>query len=268
MRRSVSAPPKALPGEHVVLLTERPDDAVEWRLAGLELRDTILVLRSGPRASFGFLFRNPIAEGTVAAQVLKTGTGGLNVGACRIQSLVLDSERRTSATGGTRLLAFGMAAQEGERHNSEGRWPPNVVIIHAPACVRTGTKKIEASNAPGRASRGEGERAIGFGKNVGAARKMPFYTDPEDYGMETVAAYDCAPGCPVKILDEESGITTSGAMKHEVSGYDGESNTTLLRGRSGPSNQHGDTGGASRFFPQFESEAEFLGWLSKLMGQV
>lgn len=43
-------------------------------------------------------------------------------------------------------------------------------------------------------------------------------------------------------------VTKSGAMKHEVGGYDGESTTGFLRGRSGPSNQHGDSGSAARFF--------------------
>ncbi len=42
--------------------------------------------------------------------------------------------------------------------------------------------------------------------------------------------------------------TTSGAMKREVKAYDGDSTVTFLRGRSGPSNQHGDSGSASRFF--------------------
>lgn len=50
------------------------------------------------------------------------------------------------------------------------------------------------------------------------------------------------------MLDEQSGISTSGAMKREVGSYDGESVTGLLRGSSGPHNQHGGTGGASRFF--------------------
>ncbi len=42
--------------------------------------------------------------------------------------------------------------------------------------------------------------------------------------------------------------TASGAMKRQVEAYDGESNTDFLRGRSGPSNQHGDSGSAARFF--------------------
>lgn len=41
-------------------------------------------------------------------------------------------------------------------------------------------------------------------------------------------------------------MTTSGAMRREVEGYDGHS--IFLNGRSGPSNQHGDSGSAARFF--------------------
>ena len=48
--------------------------------------------------------------------------------------------------------------------------------------------------------------------------------------------------------------TTSGAMKHEVEAYDGDSITGFLRGRSGPSNQHGDSGSAARFFKQISTK--------------
>lgn len=42
--------------------------------------------------------------------------------------------------------------------------------------------------------------------------------------------------------------TESGAMKRTVEGYEGDSVTGFLRGRSGPHNQHGDSGSAARFF--------------------
>ncbi len=50
------------------------------------------------------------------------------------------------------------------------------------------------------------------------------------------------------MLDRQSGITKSGAMKRQVGPYPGENATGFLRGHSGPHNQHGDSGGASRFF--------------------
>jgi DNA modification methylase len=46
----------------------------------------------------------------------------------------------------------------------------------------------------------------------------------------------------------KAGVTKSGAMKKEVPVYDGESTTGFLRGWSGPSNQHGDSGSVARFF--------------------
>ncbi len=51
-----------------------------------------------------------------------------------------------------------------------------------------------------------------------------------------------------KILDKQSGITTSGKVKEAKESYEGESNTGFIRGVSNSSNQHGGTGGASRFF--------------------
>jgi site-specific DNA-methyltransferase (adenine-specific) len=50
------------------------------------------------------------------------------------------------------------------------------------------------------------------------------------------------------MLDEQSGITKSGKVKTDKEAYEGTSNTGFLRGKSTSQNQHGDTGGASRFF--------------------
>jgi DNA modification methylase len=56
------------------------------------------------------------------------------------------------------------------------------------------------------------------------------------------------PTCPIRIMDEQSGTTKSGKVKDDKLGYEGHSNTSFIRGISNASNQHGDTGGASRFF--------------------
>lgn len=84
------------------------------------------------------------------------------------------------------------------------------------------------------------------GPNYDRAPKADAFTDAE--GNEEVPVYKCVEDCPISILDKQAGFTKSGAMKHEVSGYSGESTTTFIRGRSGPSNQHGDSGSVSRFF--------------------
>jgi len=68
----------------------------------------------------------------------------------------------------------------------------------------------------------------------------------------------CNPDCPIAELDRQSGITQSGAMRHEVPAYEGESTIGFLRGFSGPSNQHGGSGGASRFFKQSQIQKDAM----------
>lgn len=51
-----------------------------------------------------------------------------------------------------------------------------------------------------------------------------------------------------KMLDEQSGVTRSGKVKSSKSSYPGDGVTPFIRGNTNTDNQHGDTGGASRFF--------------------
>jgi DNA modification methylase len=129
----------------------------------------------------------------------------------------------------------------------DGRWPANVVMTHGEGCRQVGTQKVKA---PVINRFDTGMKPFG----EGAGHPYTQTQTGDENGEELVPVWECAEGCPVKELDQQSGITTSGAMKREVEAYEGESTTGFLRGRSGPSNQHGDTGGASRFFPQFEGQ--------------
>jgi site-specific DNA-methyltransferase (adenine-specific) len=61
---------------------------------------------------------------------------------------------------------------------------------------------------------------------------------------------------PVLAEFAKAGTTKSGAMKKEVPAYEGESTTGFLRGRSGPSNQHGDSGSVARFFQSCSFQEE------------
>ena len=88
------------PGEHVALATGEVDIVLEARYRGLQLRDTLLVLRP-QRSEFIFMLRKPLSEASVLAQVMGTGTGGLNIIGCR---------------------------------SDKGRWPANLVLVHGPLC--------------------------------------------------------------------------------------------------------------------------------------
>lgn len=192
------------------------------------------------------LARKPL-EGTVAENVLKHGTGALNIEGCRIATngeLEWSALTRKTAASGT--AASGTTAPNdgaGEYVQPIGRWPANVILTHSGACEFIGTRKVKAS-PPVTGSEPSSKTDAVFGTFARRAPSSQYGVD----GYEEMEAWNCAADCPIRQLNEQSGITTSGAMKREVNGYDGTSVTGFLHGRSGPSNQHGDRGGASRFF--------------------
>ena len=77
------------------------------------------------------LARKPLGEGTVAANVLKWGTGAVNVDGCRVGT---ESTVRTS-NAGTNGDGWGMGASSHVNGSDAGRWPANVVHDGSPAVV-------------------------------------------------------------------------------------------------------------------------------------
>lgn len=74
------------------------------------------------------LARKPLSEKTVAANVLRWGTGALHVDACRVES---DEDQRRPSSGGENGLAGTSTVKIRARHVDEqkiqGRWPANVL---------------------------------------------------------------------------------------------------------------------------------------------
>jgi site-specific DNA-methyltransferase (adenine-specific) len=113
-----------------------------------------------PAAEHWILARSPLAEATVAANVLAWGTGALHVDACRVP--VADAAFRANCSGDrghaddrTRRLAF----QHGGGHaNDRGRWPANVVL----SCCCDGDGRHEAGCAVRLLDEQSGPRRSGF----------------------------------------------------------------------------------------------------------
>jgi hypothetical protein len=255
------------PGQHVVLVgTEF--DALQARIRGLQLRDTLLILLPGPRTSFAFLFRQPL-EGTVAENVLRYGTGGLNIDATRVS---IGKEDNIFQTNPHTKGGFGHAGAQiyGDSRGaptydfSKGRWPSNLVLVHGPGCVRIGEKKVHPGGG-GTARRLAGvSNQVAYGGNIGRlAPGTPDLGYVGSDGLETVTNWQCQPDCPVRLLDEQSGESRSAVRL----GGEGEYLDPSKEGWRFKRAEGGyvDSGGASRFFPQFASLAEALGWLSKLV---
>jgi ferredoxin len=91
----------------------------------------------------------------------------------------------------------------------------------------------------------------------GAGHGFTSHQTGDENGEEEVPVYECMEGCPVKALDEQSGTLKSGKdvnpTKGEVSGFFGSKMSHYSSGAN-----YGDSGGASRFFAQFEPDAPFI----------
>ena len=164
------------------------------------------------------LARKPMI-GTVAENVLAHGTGGLNIGACRIPFTSEADEKESKEknqhadfgtdplTGNTVYGDYSMIPAK--NYNPPGRWPSNFMLSHSPDCVLV--KKPEQE------------------------------------------IWACVSGCPVRTLDEQSGISksTGGRIGNADGAYTNQ-------GSAGWSGKHekgdpgfGNIGGASRFFMRF-----------------
>lgn len=166
------------------------------------------------------VLRKPLSEGTVAANTLKHGTGGLNIDASRISS------------DGSHMRPFQPTNHAG------GRWPANVILQHLGGCRRVGTRVSS------------GYKIVRFtdgAKHFGGAVGHPHTVHEQQGTLEAV--WECEPGCPVARLDADSlagGMHSAGSSRSAKR----EAGKTGMFPMDGDDHRFGDTGGASRFFKQ------------------
>lgn len=159
------------------------------------------------------LARKTTGHNTTVANVLKHGTGALNIDGCRTPGAVPKVVQGVSRAGkdgnavcgdGKGLGVEGMRSQP----HQEGRWPTNVVLTHPPIL------------------------------------------DEHDQVLGDACADGCADGCPIAEMDQQSG---TGKSTRGLRGERSGSVYGKGKGPSGPDGERGytDEGGASRFFPAF-----------------
>lgn len=198
------------------------------------------------------LARKPIDENTVTENVLARGTGAINIDDCRI-AFSGDKDfnsatfgRGTDIMGGNFVGATHSTGETNIEANPKGRWPSNLLLSHHPDCELIGTKQIKGSliEKPSECKTGTGGTGSTFAPMQG---KRPSRGHGDSNNQEIVEHWNCHGDCPIKILDEQSGVLKSGDMNKEW-GYNTKS-VALEGGSSGKTKiRKGDTGGASRFF--------------------
>jgi site-specific DNA-methyltransferase (adenine-specific) len=215
------------------------DDAKQWEGWGTALK---------PSHEPILMFRKPMAT-TVAENVQRYGTGAINVDGCRVETIGPRPAREPSgiARDGD-VYEAGLTGSRAIEDTIQGRWPSNLVLVHTPSCVQTGTQTVDS---PVINRFNDGMKP--FGEGAGHA-----YTSVGG-GQEEIPVWECVDGCPVKALDGQSGVLTSGSVRP---GYMRNSSTQPSRGGfeggfgDAPLTGFGDSGGASRFFPQFQYTPE------------
>jgi DNA modification methylase len=193
------------------------------------------------------LARKPLEKGlSIAENILKWGVGGINIDASRV-----GSETRTTPVfsndtkSDTTTFNLNSNIQHERVETNQGRFPANIILTHHEDCECKGTKKVKAI-------KGGNSGTIGnkvYGKFNGEKNNDGCGFGDEN-GQEEVEDWDCHEDCPIRILDEQSGITKTGDIKP----YKSNSNSTIYGGGKGyyteirNTNFKGDKGGASRFF--------------------
>ncbi len=217
------------PGEHLPKYEGRTPEGKRWEGWGTALK---------PAWEPIILAMKPL-DGTFATNAQKHGVAGLNIEWARID-----------LQGGYKCRANGRPSQTGlgdkydpdaaNQPDTKGRWPANVILSHHAECEAVGTKRVK-SNGHYPAKRGNG----GLGTS---GHKGQIALDEQHTSGETIEVWECHQDCPVRLLDEQSGMRKAGG---NLSGNEPSPPLHTCYGKmSNPrkSVSHGDMGGASRFF--------------------
>lgn len=207
------------------------------------------------------LLRKACSESTVATNVVRHGTGGINVDATRVATSTGDEvsthSRSPEASKKENRPVYGVygptitAQTEGQKL---GRWPANMLLQHLDGCVQDGTRSV-----------GSGDRRINEGdefyNSVHEGYNRPnrsSYThniagQVRTYGTEVIAAWDCVEECPIAALDGQGGMTKSsgGRIGNAQGVYSNQGRTGWGTGHVEGDPGFGDEGGVARYFKQF-----------------
>jgi len=183
----------------------------------------------------------------------------LSIEACRVGS---GADRSSGGSQGTMPGPMSWGEKTGHPRPIGGRYPPNLVLSHAAGCVCEGVRRVGSASVQG-STRG----AAGFG-GWGANERSAGYADPD--GTESVEAWRCVEGeCPVAELGRQSGERTSGVKVGGGYANDGAFAATRGGGLAADGTAcYGDTGTASRYFPQFPADDPDAPWSEALFRYV
>jgi len=183
--------------------------------------------------------RKPLSEKNVALNVLKWGTGGININECRIEHNEELKEtnrqpRKEEQTFSSESCGFKSENQTIASANPSGRFPANLILECT--CDELKEGKEEISGGFGAMDIGMSDTGKGITQN---------YNSELSQKKEGIYKIHTNPNCPCYMLDEQSGKTSKGHFPKNNTNGSSIFNTNNLRQEEIYLN---DKGGASRFF--------------------
>lgn len=205
-----------------------------------------------PAVEDWWLVRKP-RRGTIVRNVRELGTGAINIDGCRVPHASM-ADLEAHAAGVAAIKARGGTMDNSWANHSDlaganevtelGRWPAHLLLSHALGCELVGVKRVKAPPAWYDTDRPPP-------LFTGAETSTVHHSDGD--GFETVEDWRCVDGCPVKLLDEQSGERPVGgsARTGHVSSVADVGSVARGYGLHGNGTLHDDEGGASRYFTTF-----------------
>jgi len=226
------------------ITSSKSKEAKEWDGWGTALK---------PSLEEWFLIRKIPEEKNIALNVMKYGTGGLNIDGSRVSH----QEECKSMKAQSEEALHNPKLQQGGRHEDvlelkpEGRWPAHFVMSHSPECRKVGERKVKGSSSEPKDYVPNNKNQV-YGNGMGGGNRSGF-ADAE--GLETIDSWECVDGCPVLLMDQQSGESVSVKNK-DSDNRKNKGDSMFLDGVRRPDMNYQDKGTASRFFKQFEVKEE------------
>jgi site-specific DNA-methyltransferase (adenine-specific) len=188
--------------------------------------------------------RKPLSEKTVAENVLRWGTGGLNINVSRIgtdDNLNGGAYSKGEYNTDGKVLELGLKRQEGQYEQPQGRWPANIIF----EC--TCDELIDGKEIKGNENYNFNNTNTSSNTFTNRGKYTPRTETPKIHTN---------PNCPCYILDQQSGISTGKVGMTQQSspnniyqGFKSKGDTKVNDGKT-------DKGGASRYFLNVKVDTE------------
>lgn len=188
------------------------------------------------------LARKPLSEKSIVENVVKWGTGGLNIDGCRIEG-EYKGRKEKNLESDEDYFRSDLLKNRGEfEPHIQGRFPANTIL----ECICDEVIKGEMGKivkSKGRKRENHNYNSVGNFGSWDGGNSIDNYNDKGDVHTD--------PNCPCRIMDEQSGqsnsqsgISSTNISQKNANWY--RSNKSDVEERWG----FGDKGGASRFFYQ------------------